>query len=207
MKVFVSGTTATVRVLAEFWPDHLGLMRTPGNRNSIASAVATGLPWVIDNGAFSGFNADGFRNLLRRAAGKPGLLWVVCPDVVGDAGGTLAMFDVWQPELVDAGVPVAFVGQDGQEDLPVPWDRFDALFIGGSTKWKLSEAAGELGREAKRREKWLHMGRVNSRRRLQSAYDMGCDSVDGSSLSMFGDKYIHKFCAWVRQIEQQPTIY
>jgi hypothetical protein len=37
-----------------------------------------------------------------------------------------------------AGFPVAFVARDDLEHLTVPWDDFDALFIGGSTSWKLA---------------------------------------------------------------------
>src|SRR4051812_30917069 len=146
--ILVSGSTATVKRLVNS-ETNLGILLTPNNRNGVGSVLATGLPWAIDNGAFSGFDADRFRWLLARAAGKPRLLWVVCPDVVADAAATLARFDEWQPELRAAGVPVAFVGQDRQESLPVPWARLDCLFIGGSTQWKLGAAAAELVAEAK----------------------------------------------------------
>ena len=68
-------------------------------------------------------------------------------------------------------------------------------------------AAAELAVEVKKRGKWLHMGRVNSLRRLTVAQDMGCDSTDGSSLSMFGDKYIHTFCRWSKHLHEQPTLF
>lgn len=207
MLVLVSGTTKTVRRLADKWPDHLGILLTPRNRNSMASVTKLNLPWACDNGAFSGLDAESFRRMLRRVseANLDRLLWITCPDKIADATTTLQMFEEWHKEVRAAG-PIAFVGQDGQEDLVLPWEKFDCLFIGGSTRWKLSEAAGSLIQEAKDRRKHVHMGRVNSRRRLVTAMDAGCDSVDGSSLSMFGDKYIHVFCRWCRELEAQGTL-
>jgi hypothetical protein len=72
----------------------------------------------------------------------------------------------------------------------VPWDGLDALFLGGSTDWKLGQHARALATEAKARGRWLHMGRVNSNRRLALALSWGCDSVDGSGYSMFPDQKI-----------------
>lgn len=206
MRLLVSGSTATVQRLAQQVPEQLGHLLVPRNRNSVASLLATGLPWAADNGAFLGLDAPAFRRLLGRVAGQPRLLWICVPDVVGDAQATRALFDEWSEEVGRAG-PLAYVGQDGAEDMEHPWERFAAWFIGGSTRWKLSQASADLAREAKARGKWVHMGRVNSLRRLLSAYDMGCDSVDGSSMSMYGDKYIHAFARWIRSIHQQPSLF
>jgi hypothetical protein len=206
--VLVSGSTRTVGQLDASWPNHLGILLTPKNRNSVANVVSMGLRWAVDNGAFKGFDPVGFRRLVRKCEGQPRLLWVACPDVVGDARATLRRFAEWEPELRLAGVPVAFVLQDGAEDRSLP--AAECYFVGGTTRFKLSEAAGSLMAEGKRRGSWVHMGRVNSRRRLMTALEAGCDSVDGSSLSMYGDKYIHKFCAWCRQLEasrrEQPVL-
>jgi hypothetical protein len=209
--ILVSGSTKTVQGLVRRREGNLGLLLTPANRNSVASVVATGLPWAMDNGAYSGFDAVAFRRKVARFVGQPRLLFVCCPDVVGKARETLESFEVWRGEIAARGLPVALVGQDGAEDLELPWDCFDAWFVGGSTRWKLSAASADLIGEAKRRGKHCHMGRVNSRRRLRIAGGMGCDSVDGSSLSMYGDKYIHKFCRWAREVDgeraRQPMLF
>ena len=42
---------------------------------------------------------------------------------------------------------------------------------------------------------------------VRYARDIGCDSVDGSSASMFGDRYIHKFCSWLSQLDAQGTLW
>jgi hypothetical protein len=199
--LLVSGSTRSVGRLAATWPNHLGHLLTPKNRNGMGATLATGLSWAVDNGAFRGFDSEPFRRLLRRVAGRPRLLWIACPDIVADCRATLDRFREWREEVAAAG-PVAFVGQDGSEGQDLPWGEFDCLFVGGSTEWKLSGAAWDLAREAKRRGKWLHLGRVNSRRRLRYAWSMNADSTDGSSASMFGDKYIHKYLHW--QAEMIP---
>jgi hypothetical protein len=199
--LLVSGSTRSVGRLAATWPNHLGHLLTPKNRNGMGATLATGLSWAVDNGAFRGFDPEPFRRLLGRVRGRPRLLWIACPDIVADCRATLDRFREWREEVAAAG-PVAFVGQDGSEGQDLPWGEFDCLFVGGSTEWKLSGAAWDLAREAKRRGKWLHLGRVNSRRRLRYAWSMNADSTDGSSASMFGDKYIHKYLHW--QAEMIP---
>lgn len=207
MRLLVSGTTRTVAGLASRWPHLLGHLLTPRNRNSVSSLLATGLPWAADNGAFSGFDPDTFRAYLRRITLAPRCLFVVVPDRVGDAAVTLELFGEWALPVRATGQPVAFVGQDGAEGMALPWDDFDAWFIGGSTEWKLSGASAALAAEAKRRGKWVHMGRVNSLKRMRIAYDMGCDSVDGTSASMFGDTYIPQYCGWLEAIHAQPSLF
>ncbi len=206
MMIFVSGATKTIRRLAPLWKDYLGILKTPNGGNSIDAIQASGLRWSIDNGAFSGFDPESFRRLLRAAAGRPLLQWIVCPDVVGRPAETLQEFERWQPEVAATG-PVAFVSQDGQDTLEVPWDRFACFFIGGSTEWKLSHANADLTAEAKRRGKWVHMGRVNSRKRMELANEIGCDSIDGTSVSMFGDTHLPRFLRQLQAIEASPLLF
>lgn len=206
MRILVSGSTRTVYQVASRYPRHLGLLLAPNNYNSVRRMESTGLPWGADNGCFRGFDSVLFRRLLRRIAGRKRLLWVACPDVVADAHGTLTLFEQWHEEVAAAG-PVAFVGQDGQEDLDMPWNRFDCLFVGGSTDWKLSRVAADLIAEARARGKWVHMGRVNTLRRLRTAFDLGCDSVDGSCFSRWADRWLLWAVRFVRQLETQPTLW
>lgn len=128
------------------------------------------------------------------------LLWVVAPDVVADASATLLRFRLWRPVLDYLKLPIAFVAQNGQENLPVPWDAIRCLFIGGSTEWKLGYHAARLIREAQSHGKWVHMGRVNTLRRARLASALDVDSIDGSSLSRFSNKYV----PWmIRNIEMK----
>ena len=72
----------------------------------------------------------------------------------------------------------------------IPFDKFSSLFIGGSTEYKLSEETANIVRIAKEKDKWIHMGRVNSYKRIRYANSIGCDSVDGTKYSMFANTYI-----------------
>src|SRR6187549_2870522 len=83
-------------------------------------------------------------------------LFAVAPDVVADARATAARSAPWLQPIRSLGIRAAFVAQDGMEYEPVDWDSFDALFIGGSTEWKLGPEARAFSSEAKARGKWLH---------------------------------------------------
>jgi hypothetical protein len=169
--------------------------------------VRPGESWAGDNDAFGAWDEDRFVKMLCRVETWPGCLFVAAPDVVGKARETMERFDDWRWEIVGRGLPVALVGQDGIEDMDIPWDSFDAWFIGGSTEWKLSSASAELAVQAKRLGKWVHMGRVNSHRRLQIAYDVGCDSVDGTGWSKFPDEKFKRCMPFVRELHEQLTFF
>lgn len=158
----------------------LGQIVTPAEgRQPVPGAV-----WVADNSAFAG-RYPGDEGYLRWLAGRQHLdacRFATAPDVLGDAAATLERS---RPMLrrIRALVPVAYIGQDGAQPWQLPWQAFDALFIGGSTEWKLSPDAVRLVTVAKRRGLWVHMGRVNSVKRLRYAHSIGCDSVDGTYLT------------------------
>lgn len=146
----------------------------------------------MDNDAFVGFNEDAFNRHILTMRNVPGCLFTCAPDVVGDAKETLKQFKNWELLIHYAGLPVALVAQDGLENLEIPWDYFEALFIGGSTQWKLGREVRWLIKEAKKYQKWVHMGRVNSVPRIRYAQSIGVDSVDGSGYSInFSHVYKH----------------
>lgn len=161
----------------------------PRNYHRMADSVWAGFLWAADNDAFNGFDHHRYRQMLDELRGIPGCLFVTCPDVVADAAATSYLFDAWYPLL--EGFPVAYVLQDGAEW--VPWDDIATVFVGGSTEWKLGEDAALLVKEAQARGKWVHMGRVNTWRRLEYAKSIGVDSVDGTKLSWFTDTYLSGF--------------
>ena len=140
--------------------------------------------FAIDNGAFSGFNRDRFESLLKRESSRRHLCrFVAVPDVVGSARRTLEVFDRWYGDL--AQWPLALVAQDGQEDLPIPWDDIAAVFIGGTTEWKLSSHAQRIIRAAQALDKWVHAGRVNTPARFEYFEKLGVDSIDGTGLGRY----------------------
>jgi len=143
-----------------------------------------GARFAIDNGAFAGFDAVAFRSLLSRELPRRSLCrFVAVPDVVGSARRTMEVFRGWRASL--DGWPLAFVVQDGQEDLPIPWNCCAAVFIGGSTDWKMSDHAATCIKAAKALGKWCHVGRVNTPARFEYFRELGADSIDGSGLGRY----------------------
>ena len=140
--------------------------------------------FCIDNGAFSKFNAIGFLSLLEREESAIDLCrWVAVPDVVGSAIRTLEVFDRWKYKIQQW--PLALVCQDGQENHPIPWEDIVAVFIGGSTDWKMSNSAAAIIKAAKALGKWAHAGRVNTVARFEYFEELGADSIDGSGLAQY----------------------
>jgi hypothetical protein len=171
--------------------------------------AAEGQLWAADNGRYASPQDYTDAAFLAWLATMPAesCLFATAPDVVGDASATLALSTPMFAPIRAAGYPVALVAQDGLESLPVPWDDFDVLFIGGTTAWKLSEPAHGLAAEAKRRGKWLHMGRVNSLRRCRIAQAMGCDSVDGTFLRFGPDINVARLRGWFQAMHRQPMVW
>lgn len=127
--------------------------------------------------------------------------FAVAPDVVADAEATLARSLPWLPRIRALGIPAAYVAQDGATVNSLPWAEFDVMFIGGTTAWKLGAEARAIVADAKRRGMWVHMGRVNSERRLRYAAAIGCDSADGTYVTFGPDLNLPDVLAWLRAVE------
>ena len=109
-----------------------------------------GQTWAADNGRFSAPQDYSDAGYLEWLASMPvdSCLFATAPDVVADALATYALSLPMFPKIRALGYPAALVAQDGLEDLTIPWDAFDALFIGGSTEWKLGPEAAAIAAEA-----------------------------------------------------------
>lgn len=179
----------------------LGFIDTPRQRNRRPA----GLTWCADNGAFGKEYDEGkwWAFLVKHAADAERAVFATAPDVVGDAAATLAKSAPFFEPMRRLGYRVALVAQDGQESLPVPWAEIDALFIGGSTEWKTSEHAARLMAEAKARGKWVHVGRVNSYKRLRWAAEHGADSVDGTFLRFAPTENLDRLRAWYSKLARE----
>lgn len=186
----------------------LGRLVQPRHYSNLASTLRAGMQWAVDNDCYQGLSVDRYYRMLDKIKaalvafngdtlyqehweGLP--LFVNVPDVVANADATLALWYRWQSGVRRRGLPVGFVAQNGCEHgVMPPWHEFDALFIGGDDQWKLGPEVRSLVAEAKRRGKHVHMGRVNSVRRLRYALAIGCDSVDGTKYCRFRDTYLDK---------------
>jgi hypothetical protein len=82
------------------------------------------------------------------------------------------------------------------------WEEFDCLFIGGDIEWKLGEEALRLIEFARKARKHVHVGRVNTRKRLRYFQLAGAHSVDGNALKFFDDNY-----PMIHHTLEQPTIF
>jgi hypothetical protein len=185
-------------ILAADLDDHrVGLLITPQSHRPNQYGVA-GFVWAADNGCFTlgdRFELGEYLEWLDTfcEAEREACLFATAPDVVGDWSATLerstAVDERFGCSPLEAirwlGYPAAIVLQDGATVDSVPWSEIDAVFVGGSTEWKLSPAAAELMAEAEARGKWAHMGRVNSRKRTLLAAELGAHSADGTYI-VFG---------------------
>lgn len=175
----------------------LGQMHTP----DVGNRLVPGARWAADNGCFNA------RTFTVKRWGKWLLSlprtadWAVVPDVVGDHAATLQRWHRFAPWVRRVGFVPAFVCQDGCDAELIPADA-GAVFIGGSTEFKLSHAAHRCVLEAKRRGLPSHMGRVNSLRRLRIAAQWECDSVDGTYLAFGPDQNLPRLMAWLNPDQQ-----
>lgn len=186
----------------------MGVMLSFGS-NSCGINHLSKTKWAADNGCFRkpDLNVSDYLQWLEGL--RPYLktcLFATAPDVVGDARETWKRSEPVLPEIQQLGFPAALVAQDGIEDYPIRWGSFDVLFIGGTTEWKLSEAAYEVARQAKLFGCHIHMGRVNSRRRLKIAYLAGCDSADGTHLTFKPDERLAQLQRWLAEMRTQPFL-
>lgn len=182
----------------------LGFIDTPAQGNN----RPVGVSWCADNGCFGkGYPGDaGWLDwLVSHRADRDTCVFATAPDVVGDAAATLERSAPHLSTVRYLGYPVALVGQDGLERLEVPWDSFDVFFIGGSTEWKLGPDAYLLTQEAKARGKHVHMGRVNSFKRLSYAASIGCDSADGTYLTYGPRVNLPKLLGWLHDINKEEV--
>ncbi|MFC5005399.1 hypothetical protein ACFPIJ_47155 [Dactylosporangium cerinum] len=138
--------------------------------------------------------------LTARTAHRERCAFATAPDVPGDAAATWTRSRPVLHPIRDLGYPAALVAQDGLEHANVDWPAFDALFIGGTTPWKLGVAAANLAAAARAHGLWVHMGRVNSLKRLRYAASIGCHSVDGTYLAYGPDRHLPTLLHWLEQV-------
>lgn len=170
-----------------------------------------GQPWAADTGCFTqpqNYDTDRYLAWLDKLASegfRDDCVFATAPDVVGDAEATLSRSEPVLRLIREHGYRAALVAQDGLTVDMVPWDEIDALFIGGTTDWKLGPDPRSLTAEARRRGKWTHMGRVNTRKRFLYASTQGYDSVDGTLLA-FNPGMAKTIMGWMELSDRQLAL-
>jgi hypothetical protein len=151
-----------------------------------------GMRYALDNGAWTAFQQqqpfDEKAYLI--AVEKLGLDadWIVLPDIVE---GGLASLDYslrWKERLRGMPTKLLIAVQDGMQISDVASLLCPAvgIFVGGTTEWKEATAQA-WGSLARRRNCHLHVGRVNSARRIRICAAAGANSFDGSGVSRYAE--------------------
>ncbi|MBZ9715923.1 hypothetical protein [Deinococcus multiflagellatus] len=186
---------------------HVGVMVGP--RTGGLAPLAEGRWWASDNDGYNGkFDPERFlQHLARLQPYASRCLFVAAPDVVQDAGATLALFPRWRQVIEQHDFPTAYIAQDGQERLPLP-DNANWLFLAGSDRWRGQHGAALIA-QARDLGYWgIHVGRVNSARRVRACTALGVDSCDGTYLRFTG---VHRGLAdverWVESSAQQGGLF
>lgn len=158
-------------------PPEFGVILQPKRYGIIP--ITEGRFWALDNGAFGGdYSIPKMQaKLARLESFRNTCLFVVVPDVVGNANLTLRLWEQHRSDF--PGWPLAFVAQDGQEDETYPADC-SWVFIGGTDAFKLGVSGKKCILDALTQGKKVHVGRVNSQRRYRYFEQLGCHSADGT---------------------------
>lgn len=170
--------------IAEKYNETIGVIQNIGNLNKgfYTSRLESGVPVCLDNQVFTNkFNiGEWLKALDKLRKYQSQCVFIVIPDVIWDGKATLAQFSYYRNMVID--YPVALVSQDGISNYPddIPWDYFDCLFVGGTDHHKMGKEGGWVISEAKKRGKWIHIGRVNSVSRMMRFWT--ADSWDGTHL-------------------------
>jgi len=127
--------------------------------------------------------------------------------VVHDAAATLARSLPWLAYIRDLGYPAAYVAQDGATVDTLPWNHFDALFLGGSDAFKLGAPGRALVHAGRARHKLIHMGRVNSLRRMRYAEAIGCHTADGTQLGFRPSQTFPQVIGWYHHMRSQEALF
>jgi len=188
--IYLSGTWSTELLELTTGADPIGVVVTPAHRTPRWYIENAHRAWGADNGCFAHPERFDLQDYIEWLDGLKwhGMtcLFATAPDVVGDARATWERSAPVFEKIRALRLPAALVAQDGFDEGKVDWDAFDTLFLGGTTAWKERHSEPAC-RTAKRHGKWLHMGRVNSARRMAIARRLGCASCDGNFLA-FGPR-------------------
>lgn len=184
----------------------IGLLIQPGSYHP--SELAHWPVWAADNGCFAqgdAFNVQAWLGWLLTLPTN-GCLFATAPDVLGNAEATWSRSEPYFATIRSYGFPACLVAQDGFLAHKVDWTAFDVLFLGGSTEWKLSTDAMYAAFAGITHGKPVHMGRVNSLRRLLWAHHIGCYSADGTFLKYGPDVNLPRLKWQLDYLKRNPTL-
>jgi hypothetical protein len=172
-----------------------------------------GMRYALDNGAWTAYQqGEKFDEVaFGRAVDLLGESadWIALPDIVMGGLASLDLSLRWLKRLKGINAPLLLVMQNGMENeldaIRELLSPSTGLFIGGDTQFKL-ESLGTFANLARRRHCHLHVGRVNSARRIGLCAAAGVNSIDGTSVSRFA-KTLPRLDAALKHGEQQQDFF
>lgn len=174
MVVMLNNTGIRVGYLAGAFPGLIGHLFSPGSQRGPFPFCK----YAFDNGVFAKGNdwdsAVWVKMLEWGKLSGQSPIWNLVPDAVGDRDATLRKWDEFSPVARQYGWPLAFAVQDGMAERDVPPDAA-VVFVGGSTEWKWDTYRDWCSAFPR-----VHIGRVNTYRRLFDCHDAGAESIDGT---------------------------
>ena len=202
------------QLVSDHSPTQVGLLVTPSGRKNIDQQLSHH-PYIIgvDNGCFTADSLDAWNLAEQRfidltyRLNPRNVAFVASPDRVADAEMTLELFHGWRSHFCHLGLRTALVLQDGMTEQDVPWSALEAVFVGGTDQYKFSPDSYRICQRAKQLEKWVHFGRVNSKRKRALADDFHADSVDGLQWSFYTQKYLAQGVEWTKSIKGQGRLF
>jgi len=173
---------------------NLEALRAAGWRLLVTPAClrTEGMRYALDNGAWSAYrrgvawDPDPFLSAVLRLGAKAD--FIVLPDIVGAGAASLRRSLAWLPFLSGHTRLMLLPVQDGVDpaDVVPQLGENVGLFVGGTTAWKL-ETLGYWGGVADKVGCYLHVGRVNTQRRIARCHAAGAHSFDGTSVTRYAE--------------------
>jgi hypothetical protein len=173
--------------MAHKYPGRLGWLIGPGGWRRPPSWM----PVALDNGAYGAWKKgvpwcpDDWMELLAEAHRYCLPKWAIVPDVVTNREATIESWHRWQPVLAEEypNLPLAMAVQDGMTPSDVPPEA-NWIFVGGDDPWKMRSVPMWVEAFPGR----VHVGRVNTKKRLWECDRAGVSSVDGTGWLMGGEE-------------------
>lgn len=194
-----ASNTGTKRNLAALMKHHWRILITPKNPHP-----PKGFRFAIDNGAWScytqkeEFNGFGFLRLIEMHGGAAD--FIIIPDKVCKGMESLEFSESWMSKLIHFR-SLLLPLQNGMSERAVGefLERYPqtGLFLGGDDEYKDSMMKG-WGMVAHSMRRWYHVGRVNTKSRIEACEHCGVDSFDGTSATMYSAN-AGKIPEWAKQ--------
>lgn len=172
-----------------------------------------GMKYALDNGAWSAFTQGekfdeyAFCKAVDLLGEKAE--FVVAPDIVEGGLRSLEFSLRWLERLQEMRFPtkILLAVQNGMtpDDVREYLSPVVGIFVGGCTEWKLA-TLNAWGALARRRNCHLHVGRVNSEKRIALCAAAGANSIDGTSATRFA-KTLPRLAAAVDHTRDQADFF